>query len=259
MSIPARSPLPILHQDDHLVAISKPSGLLVHRSDIDRRETRFAVQVLRDQLGRPVWPGHRLDRATSGVLLFALDADTSRALTRAFEQRAVDKHYLAVVRGHPPLAGVIDHPLARVEDDYAGGAPAGAQRQPALTRYTRLAVAELPVRVDRYPTSRYALLGLTPETGRRHQLRRHLKHLAHPIVGDTTYGKSAHNRLFAERFGVQRLLLHCAALSLAHPVSGVPLRIAAPPGDELLAVFRGLGWAEPDWLEAHARKPEAAG
>ena len=197
----AEAPLHILYRDDGLIAIDKPSGLLVHRSDIDRRETRFAVQLLRDQIGRRVYPAHRLDRGTSGMLLFAYDGETASKLGAQFESRAVEKTYLAVVRGHPPESGVIDHPLARRPDDYEHlPANASLAAQPALTRYRRLAVTELPYAVDRYPTSRYALVELNPETGRRHQLRRHLKHLAHPIIGDSTYGKGRHNRLFQEVF-----------------------------------------------------------
>ena len=240
----AEAPLRILYRDDGLIAIDKPSGLLVHRSDIDRRETRFAVQLLRDQIGRRVYPAHRLDRGTSGVLLFAYDGETASKLGAQFESRAVEKTYLAVVRGHPPESGVIDHPLARRPDDYEHlPANASLAAQPALTRYRRLAVAELPYAVDRYPTSRYALVELSPETGRRHQLRRHLKHLAHPIIGDSTYGKGRHNRLFQEVFSCQRMLLACTRLVLHHPTSGTPLRIDAPPSEDFARVLAALGWS----------------
>lgn len=240
----AEAPLRILYRDDGLIAIDKPSGLLVHRSDIDRRETRFAVQLLRDQIGRRVYPAHRLDRGTSGVLLFAYDGETASKLGAQFESRAVEKTYLAVVRGHPPESGVIDHPLARRPDDYEHlPANASLAAQPALTRYRRLAVAELPYAVDRYPTSRYALVELSPETGRRHQLRRHLKHLAHPIIGDSTYGKGRHNRLFQEVFSCQRMLLACTRLVLRHPASGAPLRIDATPSEDFARVLAALGWS----------------
>ncbi len=237
----ADDPLPIIHRDDWLIAIHKPSGLLVHRSDLDRHETRFAVQMLRDQIGRPVWPAHRLDRGTSGVLLFALDRQVGAALSGQFERGEVAKRYLAVVRGFPAESGVIDHPLAPLADAYAGIAGGGAA-QPASTRYRRLATAELPHRVDRYPCSRYALVALRPLTGRRHQLRRHMKHIAHPIIGDATHGKGAHNRLFLDLFGCQRLLLAAVALGLTHPVSGEPLSLRAPPAADFAHVLRRLGW-----------------
>lgn len=243
---PGASPLVIVHRDDWLCAIHKPSGLLVHRTPLDRGETRFAVQLLRDQIGRHVHPVHRLDRGTSGVLLFALDRDAARALSAQFEAGMVAKRYLAVVRGHPAAEGTIDHPLRRLRDDCeleAAGAAVGTPQR-SVTHYRRLAVAELPHAVDRYPTSRYALLAVTPETGRRHQIRRHVKHIAHPVIGDATYGKGRHNRLFARLFGSHRLLLACVELCLTHPATGKPLVLAAPPADDFVRVVAALGWAD---------------
>lgn len=262
-----RRMLDILYRDDWLVAIHKPSGLLVHRSPIAAHEERFAVQLLRDQIGRRVYPAHRLDRGTSGVLLFALDREVARTLAQHFESQAVDKRYLAIVRGHPPEHGLIDHALVRRLDpvELSRGKGAGARdtlpedldeddptnaagpvmapvAQPALTRFRRLATVELPHAVDRYPTSRYALVELFPETGRRHQLRRHLKHIAHPIIGDATYGKGRHNRLFQELFGCHRMLLACTRLALAHPVTNTALEIVAPPAQDFATVACALGW-----------------
>jgi tRNA pseudouridine65 synthase len=236
--------LAILYRDDCLVAVHKPSGLLVHRSEIDRHETRFALQIVRNQIGRRVWATHRLDKGTSGVLLFALDPDNARLVGRQFENGEVDKRYLAVVRGHPPEEGSIDHPLSRQRDDYEFvGERSSIEAQPALTRFRRLATAELPYQVDRYPSSRYALLELEPLTGRRHQIRRHLKHISHPIIGDATYGKGRHNRLFTELFGSRRLLLACTRLALRHPGSNEVLTIEAPPSEDFSAVSAQLGWA----------------
>lgn len=237
----------ILYRDDCLVAINKPAGLLVHRSNIDRHETRFAVQLLRDQIGQRVHPLHRLDKGTSGVLLFALDADSARAVGGQFQRDEVAKRYLAIVRGWPPEAGVIDHPLSRQFDDYGRklGADSPGEALPAVTEYRRLATVELPDAVDRYPTSRYALLELLPQSGRQHQLRRHLKHIAHPIIGDATWGKGVHNRYFQQRFGCGRLLLACTALGLLHPQDGRALSIAAAPGEDFASVIRALGWNDP--------------
>lgn len=236
--------LDILYRDDFLVAINKPAGLLVHRSDIDRHETRFAVQLLRDQIGQRVYPLHRLDKGTSGILLFALDADGARAVGGQFERNEVRKQYLAVVRGWPPEAGVIDHPLSRQFDDYGRQFPTGSPPPalPAVTEYRRLACVELPEAVDRYPTSRYALVMLTPQSGRRHQLRRHMKHIAHPIIGDATWGKGVHNRFFQQRFGCRRLLLACTELGLRHPRDGSALSIVAPLDERFTGVVRALGW-----------------
>ena len=232
-------PLPLLYRDDALVVVNKPSGLLVHRSPIDRHETRFAVQLLRDQLGRRVYPVHRLDKGTSGALVFALDPATAAALGAAFAGRAVAKTYRAVVRGWPADAGVIEHPLGAVID---ARAPATDAIRDAITGFRTLGRVELPVRVDRYPTSRYALVELAPDTGRRHQLRRHLAHVAHPIIGDSTYGKGRHNRLFAERYGVRRLMLACTRLAFDHPASGLRIDVRADPGAEFALLAREFGW-----------------
>jgi len=235
--------LTILYRDPQLIAIDKPAGLLTHRSDIDRHETRFAVQMLRDQIGQHVQPVHRLDRGTSGVLLFALDAAARRALGAQFERNEVRKRYLAVVRGWPDESGSIDHPLSRQHDDY--GAPLKNQApQDARTEYRRLACVELPIAVDRYASARYALLALNPLTGRRHQLRRHMKHIAHPIVGDATHGKGIHNRFFKQRFGCDRMLLACTELAFRHPFRDESICIRAPLGDRFATVVERLGWAD---------------
>ena len=234
-----RETLPVLYLDDRMVVVDKPSGLLVHRSPIDRHETRFALQLLRDQLGQRVHPVHRLDKPTSGALVFALDAEAARVLAATFATREVTKTYRALVRGWPENSGVIDRPLAAVEDERAG--PQSLEPREAVTGYRTLAHYELPLRVDRYPTSRYALVELTPHTGRRHQLRRHLATASHPIVGDSTYGKGRHNRLFADLFGVRRLLLACTRLAFASlPWREEPLVVEAPLAGEFAGLLARL-------------------
>jgi len=225
-----------------VVVINKPSGLLVHRTKLDFGVRTSAVQQLRDQLSTHVYPAHRLDRPTSGALLFALDPIAHQRLSSAFEHGAIAKRYLAIVRGWPPDDMTIDHPLRRLSDDGIALGEETAQR--AVTSLRTLARTELPVPIDRYPAARYALVELTPTTGRRHQLRRHLKHANHPIIGDTTYGQGTHNRLFRERFGCSRLLLHASRLELAHPSSGVTLTVPAPPLADFAAVAISLGFAE---------------
>lgn len=225
--------LDILYRDDYLAAVQKPPGLLVHRTGLDAGETRFALQMARDRLGVPVWPVHRLDKGTSGVLLFALEAETARTLALAFEQGGgIQKTYRAVVRGWPDDAGLIDHPLRRLADDR------GVQRtevQPAQTRYRTVARGTLPLPQGAFPSTRVALVEAEPLTGRRHQLRRHLKHIAHPILGDATHGKGPLNRAVAAHLGVQRLWLHAWRLVLRHPATGAALSITAPPGPEWAA------------------------
>lgn len=239
----AEAPLPVLYRDEHIVVIDKPPNLLVHRSEIDRHETRFAIQILRNQIGQRVWPAHRLDRGTSGILLFGLSPEIGGQLGRQFEAGTIDKRYWAVVRGHPPAAGSIDHPLSRQRDDYEfQGESSSDEAQSALTRFRKLAEIELPVMVDRYPSSRYALLELEPVTGRRHQIRRHLKHIAHPVIGDATYGKGRHNRFFASQLACHRLLLACVGMAFDHPAHGRRVEIKAPVSGEFAATLARFGW-----------------
>jgi tRNA pseudouridine65 synthase len=216
--------LRVIHLDAQLVAIDKPAGLLVHPSALDAHEERTALQLLRDQLGERLWPLHRLDKGTSGVLLFGRSADAARQWGAAFEAGQVRKHYVALVRGWPPASGEIDHPLARDPELPS----AGQVHLPARTAYRTLACLEWPFNVDgRHPSSRYALIEAQPTTGRRHQIRRHFKHLAHPLVGDATHGKGAHNRAVAQWLGIQRLWLHATRIELP----GGPC-IEAPCGPE---------------------------
>ncbi|GGY58217.1 pseudouridine synthase [Marinobacter zhanjiangensis] len=234
--------LPLIYRDQHLVVVDKPANLLVHPSEIDRRETRSAMMILRDQLEQWVYPVHRLDRPTSGLLVFALNRDIARALATAFEERRVRKDYLAVVRGHPPLGGIIRHALT-LKDDRQSRRTIAGEAQEALTLYHRLARVTVDWPVDgRYPTSRYALLRCRPATGRRHQLRRHLKHISHPIIGDSTYGKGPHNRAFADSFGDSRLYLHASGLSMPHPASGQQMHLQAPVPEAFQQVFDHFGW-----------------
>lgn len=222
--------LEILYHDDYLVAVNKPPGLLVHRTGLDAGETQFALQLLRDQLGRPVWPAHRLDKGTSGVLLFALDASIASLLGQQFDTgAAMQKTYRAVVRGWPAAEGLIDHPLKRMRDDARAGRE---EVQDAQTRYRTLAHYELPLPYGTFASTRCALVELQPLTGRRHQLRRHMKHMAHPIIGDATHGKGPLNRAVAEFLGQQRLWLHAQRLVLPHPISGMVLALEAEPGPE---------------------------
>ncbi|MDB5802589.1 MAG: pseudouridylate synthase [Rhodocyclales bacterium] len=233
--------LPILHRDEHLIAIHKPAGLLVHRTALDRHETRFAVQLLRDQIGQHVWPVHRLDRGTSGVLLFALDPSSLRACSAQFEKGTVEKEYRAVVRGWPADSGQIDHPLPRILENTDRGHPDALNApQAAFTHYQCLARCELPLPDGRFPTSRYALLALQPKTGRRHQLRRHLKHIAHPIIGDATYGKGPHNRAIAALSHRTRMLLACTSLQICHPASGDLLSIECPLAEDFNSTLRAM-------------------
>jgi tRNA pseudouridine65 synthase len=233
----------IIYLDDQFVAVNKPPGLLVHRSDIDRHETRFALQLVRNRLGRHVFPVHRLDRPTSGVLLFALSGEAARQAAEAMESAQAAKIYLAVVRGVVEDEGRIDYPLPDLQDRLEMRTGRSGEVRHAVTDFRRLAAAELPFTVGPHPTARYSLLEVKPRTGRRHQIRRHLKHIFHPVIGDTTYGDGRHNRLFRDELGCSRLLLHAVKLSFIHPCSREPMTITAPLDDAFGSVIDRLGWS----------------
>lgn len=226
--------LNVVYQDEHIVAIYKPAGLLVHRSPIDKHETRFAVQLLRDQLGRHVYPLHRLDRPTAGLLLFALDSETASAMNAQMMSNGMQKSYRALVRGYVNAAGMIDYALKYRWDKYADAdRTKQVAPQTAHSDYWPLAHYELPFAVGRYATVRYSWLGLTPHTGRKHQLRRHMLHLRHPIVGDTTHGDGKHNGFLRDQFGCHRLMLVCVSMGFYHPVSGEWLTIQTQVDSEI--------------------------
>ncbi|QUN04892.1 tRNA pseudouridine(65) synthase TruC [Shewanella yunxiaonensis] len=233
----------ILYEDEYLVAIHKPAGLLVHKTYLARRERYFAMQMTRDLVGCHVFPVHRLDRPTSGVLLFAKSSQIAHQICMQFEARQVSKYYLALVRGNVFDGGLLDYPLKEELDEVADKmANQEREAQSAITRFDPLLNAEIPVPSGRYQTSRFALLRLQPLTGRKHQLRRHMDHLRHPIIGDTAHGDGKQNRLFREYTGINRLWLLAQKLSVTHPVSGEPLTIVTEPEPEWEQVFTALGW-----------------
>ncbi len=237
-AIDAAPPLDILYQDDVLVVVLKPSGLLVHRSPIDRHETEFLLQRLRDQIGKHVFPVHRLDRPTSGLMVFGLSPDAARSLSAAFERQEVHKRYMAVVRGVAPEAERLDYGL-RKED---GRLPkAQMPEQDAVTDIRRLAQVELPIAIDRYPQSRFSLVEARPLTGRRHQIRRHLSRRGYPIIGDAKHGKGIYNRYFGTTLECPRLLLAAVGLEFPHPNGGW-LILSCPPAGAYEALMDRFGW-----------------
>ena len=229
------------------MAINKPAGLLVHRSRIDVAAEEFAVQKLRDQIGRLVFPVHRIDRPTSGVLLFALSPDTARSISLQFANRDVKKSYLAIVRGHTPENRRWDEALVEKHDRMTDAKAREVKpAQDAVTEFRRLDSWTVPFSTGKYPHSRYSLVEASPLTGRKHQLRRHFNHMAHPIVGDTTYGDRRHNRLFREQSGVHRLCLVAKRLIFTHPVRKVLVEIEADTGP----IFEdALSWLDEKTIE----------
>ena len=236
--------LEVIYRDEYLIAINKPSGLLVHKSMIDRYEIYFAMKMLRDQIGAWVYPIHRLDKPTSGVLLFALDSHTAKLMSEQFKTHSIQKNYVAVVRGYIAEEGLIDYALSvkldKIADKDVNAVPKEAQE--AITAFERLEIVELPIAVGRYPQTRYSLVELKPKTGRKHQLRRHMKHLSHHILGDTKYGRGEHNKMIRAEFDCHRMLLHATSLEIIHPYTEDKLIINASLDETFTTLFKSFGW-----------------
>jgi tRNA pseudouridine65 synthase len=214
--------LEIIYQDEDLVVINKPHGLLVHQSPIARDAEEFALQLLRDQIGKNVWPAHRLDRKTSGLLLFASNKQTNSLLQALFRENKISKKYLALVRGFTPDELAIDYPLMKEN----------GQIQEAYTWFKTLAKAEIDVAFGKHTTSRYSLVEAAPQTGRMHQLRKHFAHIHHPIIGDRPHGCNKQNKLFKETWQMDKMLLHASELVFIHPVMGKELHLKASIREE---------------------------
>ncbi|MFD0749018.1 pseudouridine synthase [Mucilaginibacter calamicampi] len=225
--------LEILYRDEHLIAINKPHDMLVHRSSIAADVEEFAMQILRDQIGAKVYPAHRIDRKTGGVLLFALNKETEKAMQQQFMNNQVHKKYLAIVRGHTPDSGEIDYPLRKENGTL----------QDAFTAYRTIQRAELPVPLGKHETSRYSLVEAEPTTGRMHQLRKHFAHIFHPIIGDRTHGCNKQNKLFKEKWEMTTMLLHASQLSFKHPVTDELVNINASLQPKFVDVMSTMGWA----------------
>lgn len=209
--------LEILYRDDHLVVINKPHGLLVHRSKIAANAEEFALQILRDQIGQHVYTIHRLDRKTSGVLVFALSQKVNSLMQDQFASHQVSKTYHAIVRGYTPENGIIDYAL--INDS--------GKKQDAVTHFKTIRNTEVPVPFGKFETSRYSLIEIQPQTGRFHQIRKHFAHLRHPIIGDRPHGCNKQNRLFKEKWNMMTMMLHAREIAFHHPITNEPMRINA--------------------------------
>ena len=202
----------IVHRDDRCVIVDKPSGVATHRGWADDDDA--LLQMVRDEVNAYVYPVNRLDRGASGLVLFALDKEAAAAFANAWP--TADKRYIAITRGHPPEHVVIDHAIPKAPGD---------ARVPAVTEIWR-----------RETFGRYALVEARPQTGRLHQIRRHLKHISCPIIGDVRYGKGEHNRLWREKLSLHRLALHCTSLAVGHPDGGDVAATSALPADMASAI-----------------------
>jgi tRNA pseudouridine65 synthase len=205
----------ILYQDENLVAIDKPSGFYVHPPEDTAHRAPASVNclhLLRKQIDRYLYPVHRLDRATSGVLIYALNVESARYFAGEFQNQKMKKTYFCVSRGWTEEGGIIDHP----QDE-----------KPSVTSYERIGKIELPRFIERYPTSRYSLNRVVPHNGRMHQIRRHFTHISHPLIGDTLYGDGKHNRFFRDELDISGLLLRAYSLEFLHPETGKKLRLVS--------------------------------
>jgi len=207
----------ILYKDENLVVINKPHGIVVHRSFYVGEADIYAVQELKKQLGQFVYPCHRIDRKTSGILIFALSSDSARKIQDQFADNLIKKDYLAIVRGYTEDVGSIDYALINEK----------GKVQEALTNYKTLERVEVDIPFGKFKTSRYSLVGVEPQTGRMHQIRKHFAHINHPIIGDRPHGCNKQNRLFKETFQMNTMLLHAHQISFAHPVSEKKIEITA--------------------------------
>jgi len=222
----------ILFEDEHLIAVNKPNGVFVHRTSLDPLADTFVVQMVRDVIGQWVYPVHRLDRKTSGALLLAKSKIVQTKMNEIFRERDIKKYYLAIVRGFTEDKFIIDHPLKNDNDKI----------QEALTSCTTLSKIEIPVSSGTFPTSRYSLIHVNPETGRRHQIRRHLAHILHPIIGDRPHGCNKQNKFFLSHFNMNTMLLHASEISFFHPVLQTEVAIKAPFLSEFERMYKELGF-----------------
>ncbi len=231
--------------DDYLVGVNKPAGLLVHPSRLARQESETLMKQLRDLLGQWVFPIHRLDRPTSGIIVFALNSQIASELGAAFARREVKKQYIALVRGYTEPTGEINRPLKEIWDKMTDKlARKNKDAQEAITQYKTLEQVEVPFAVRPHPTARYSLVMASPLTGRQRQIRRHFKSIFHPLIGDAKHGDNAHNKMLRRLFGLQRLMLHAFSLSFKHPVSGKEMLLHAPAPIGFTQVIEKLGFSD---------------
>lgn len=224
--------LEIIYQDEYIVAINKPHGLLVHQSPIARDAEEFALQLLRDQIGKNVWPSHRLDRKTSGLLLFSLNKETDKLMQQIFRENLIKKKYLAIVRGYTPDELEIDYPLTKENGTV----------QDAFTYFKTLKKSEIDIPFGKHLTSRYSLVEAQPRTGRMHQLRKHFAHINHPIIGDRPHGCNKQNKHFKETWEMDTMLLHASELSFNHPITQESIALYAQPQSEFIRMMKLMQW-----------------
>jgi tRNA pseudouridine65 synthase len=226
----SEEPFEIIYQDESIIAINKPYGYFVHRTNLNNTAKEIALNKLRDQIGKKVYPVHRLDRKTSGVLVYALNTDMLRKLNDLFMFSDVTKEYIAIIRGYTEDELTVDYALRN----------ARGKSQEAITILHTLQRTEIPLPFGKHQTSRYSLVRLIPETGRMHQLRKHMAHIYHPIIGDRPHGCNKQNRLFLEKYQLIEMMLHAKSLSFIHPETKIRLTINADFSSEFKRIASEL-------------------
>lgn len=200
-----------VYEDEWLKVVNKPSNLIVHHSKYARNldETSLCQLINENtESGNGIHPIHRLDRKTSGLIIFAKDKTVIPLFQNLFDQHNIQKTYIALVRGFVDDEGKLDFPIRADEDTIY---------KDAETHYKKIHQFELDIPVPPYSTARYSILKLCPKTGRMHQLRKHMNKFSHPIIGDPKYGNRHHNHMFIDRIGVSNLFLHAKSLAFIHP------------------------------------------
>ncbi|MCI4669365.1 MAG: pseudouridine synthase [Bacteroidia bacterium] len=228
--------LEILYLDEHIVAVNKPAGMIVHRNEYTQEEFENLLNLLSRQLKAYLYPVHRLDRATAGVMVFALSKEVSNGLMKGFSEKKISKEYLCIVRGLAEEQAIITRELRKKPTN---------KFQKAETHFWTLAQKELPISLGEFPTVRYSLLRVLPLTGRRHQIRRHLSYEHHPILGDKKHGHSTHNKLWLEELKLPGLMLQAHKLAFEHPINGEKIKLQASIAPHIQDAIQYMGWESP--------------
>jgi tRNA pseudouridine65 synthase len=234
-------PIAIVYRDDYFIAVFKPAGLIIHRSKLTLPHEPVLMQAVRDQIGQFVYPVHRLDRPTAGLVLFGLNSQSAGRLGQLFIDRKIDKYYQAVVRGHVDEQFTIDRPLReKFGEEWDKGSTEDNPEQSATTHFNRIEDFFVPWPLGDFSSSRYSLLEIKPVTGRWHQIRRHLNHIAKPVIGDHRHGDHRHNQLMHEKTGVYRMLLSAVRVDFRHPYTHEMVTICCGRGSSFDHVVEEL-------------------
>lgn len=230
--------LDLNYEDEYVIAVNKPNNVLVHHAKHSRNvsDELSLLQIIENQLNYKVYPIHRLDRKTSGIILLAKQKKFVSEFQALFTENSIQKTYYGIVRGFSPETKTIDSPVK--------GRDAKIHKE-ALTNLKTLNNITLEIPVKPYDTSRYSLVELSPKTGRMHQLRVHMNKISHPLLGDPKYGDKNHNLMFEMQFNCSKLFLHAGKLKFQHPFSKEALNLNANFPEDWIMLFHKFSWKNP--------------